>query len=391
MKILVVDDDIKRGESITAHLVETGCAQADEIERVTNSDDAKQLLRAQYFDALLLDVVLPKRENERPSGTNSHDLLEQLHRRPGFKKPGKIIGITSHSSDLGQFRESFGAFCTCVLEAAPRSNAWKPAIEEALQYAIGSQLTRAIADRSMSVLTVHGIRTFGHWQSRFKRLASAHTSDINFQTYRYGYFSVFSFLIPVLRNREVHRFQRHLSNLVEREPERDFVIFSHSFGTYIVARALREIEREGRTLPIRMLVLAGSVLRARFDWSFIKSFGDIRIINDCGTKDFVLWLSDAIAPLLGKAGKTGFHGFNNDSFSNRFFIGGHDLYFKGDNFMKRYWIPLLDLQRPITEVDERVSNVLLDELVEKFIGFCSMVKELVYIGAVIVLAYHFWR
>lgn len=243
----------------------------------------------------------------------------------------------------------------------------------------------------MSVLTVHGIRTFGEWQRRFKRLTSAQTGDIDFQTYRYGYFSVFSFLIPFLRDREVRRFQLHLSNLVEREPERDFVIFSHSFGTYVVARALRKMESDGRMLPVRMLVLSGSVLRARFDWSFIKSFGDVRIINDCGTRDFILWLSDAFAPLLGKAGKTGFHGFNNEKFLNRFFTGGHDLYFRGDNFMKRYWVPLLDLENPVTEVDERTSNVLLDEILEKLVGACSMVKELAYIGGVTTLLFRFWR
>lgn len=389
MKILIVDDDKNRNQSIANYLVETDCAQIDEIFQTTNSDEAKQMLRAQYFDALLLDVVLPKRDGESPSRSNSYELLDQLHRRSIFKKPGKIIGLTSHTSDLGEFRDGFGEFCTCVLEAAPRSNTWKPIIEQTLKYTIGSQLTRATEERSLSLLTVHGIRTFGEWQTRLKRLVSSQTGNIDFQTYRYGYFPVLAFLIPYLRNREVNRFKQHLKSLIEDTPDRDIVIFSHSFGTYIVAQALKKIEADGNRPPVRMLVMSGSVLRARFDWSFSKSFGNFRIVNDCGTSDFILWLSDAFAPLLGKAGKTGFHGFNNEKFLNRFFNGGHDLYFQGDDFMKRYWLPLLDLDRPVTEVDQRKSNLLMDEVLEKFIGGCSMVKELVYILGVITLLFKF--
>lgn len=389
MNILIVDDDEKRSASIADFLIAKNCAEPCEIFLATNSDKAKELLKVKFFDALLLDVVLPKRDKEKASCANSYELLDQLNRRSALKRPGIIIGITSHYSDLGQYRDGFSKFCTSVLEASSRSSSWKSDIEQALKRTIESQLAKLTEDRSLNVLTVHGIRTFGQWQNRLKQLVSTYTGSVDFHNYKYGYFSIFSFLVPFLRNREVKRFKRQIELLIEEAPNRDIIIFCHSFGTYIVVQALKSIQKAGGRPPVKMLVLSGSVLRSDFDWSFAKSFESLRVVNDCGVDDFVLWLSDGLVPLLGKAGKVGFHGFNNDKFLNRFFSGGHGLYFQGDEFMSKYWLPLLDLNRQVVEVDHRVSNILMDEVFEKIVGLMSALKEVIYFLLFVVFLYWF--
>lgn len=388
MKILIVDDDAKRAASVANYLVDNKCALAENVVSVTNTDAARRQLRFQYFDALLLDVVLPKRDQESPSRENSLDLLDQLYRRPGLKRPSTIIALTSHSTDLGDFRNAFGEFCTSVVEAKPSATTWKPQILLALNYSVGSQLSRVTTQRDVTILTVHGIRTFGAWQARLKQITLEHTDSVGFQTYRYGYFSALAFFLPFLREREVRRFFQHLNHVLKGEEQRELVIFSHSFGTYIVAHALRQLEKTTCRPQIRTLVLSGSVLPARFDWSFIRSFSGIRVINDCGTRDLILWLCDAFVPFLGKGGKTGFFGFNNENFLNRFFKGGHGLYFKGDDFMKRFWLPLIDSDQQALEVDERESSLVADEVIDKFVGAMSAIKEVAY---VLIGAYLFAR
>jgi len=391
MKIIIVDDDVKRAVSIAAYLVENRCAVAENVSRVVSADAAKSLLRVQFFDALLLDVVLPKRENEDPSRNNSIDLLDQLHRRPGLKRPPTIIGLTSHSSDLGEFRESFGEYCTSVVEAKASSGSWKLQILKALNYSLGSQLSRATTERNVSILTIHGIRTFGGWQRRLKKIVLDNADDVDFQTYRYGYFSTLAFFLPFLRNREVKRFRQRLDVVLRDHEDRELLIFAHSFGTFIAAHALRQLGKDDQRPSIRTLVLAGSVLPARFNWSFIQKFHGIRVINDCGTRDAILWLCDAFVPLLGKAGRTGFYGFDNDQFVNRFFQGGHDIYFKGDSIMETFWVPLIDADRQIIEIDERKNNVFVDEILDKIVGFLSSIKELSYAAGVAYVLFRIYR
>src|SRR5882762_4353579 len=46
------------------------------------------------------------------------------------------------------------------------------------------------------IVTIHGIRTFGHWQERLEALVSTDSnSDVEFANYKYGYFSIIAFII----------------------------------------------------------------------------------------------------------------------------------------------------------------------------------------------------
>jgi hypothetical protein len=172
-------------------------------------------------------------------------------------------------------------------------------------------------------------------------------------------------------------------------PDKELVIFCHSFGTFIVSNALKRMLQTERLVPVRTIVLAGSVLPSRFDWSFALASKRLRIVNECGIKDYVLCLCDALVPLLGMAGRTGFHGINNQNFVNRFFIGGHDLYFKDTSFFQRYWLPLINPTQPIPDVDERNPNELVNGFFEKAISILSKSKEVLYVIVIVCVLLHF--
>ena len=90
------------------------------------------------------------------------------------------------------------------------------------------------------IITVHGIRTFGQWQERLEALLKrgAHPGErLEVVHYKYGYFSAFAFLSVALRWVAVRRFRAELLSLT-REPCTRVDIVAHSFGTYLVARAL---------------------------------------------------------------------------------------------------------------------------------------------------------
>ncbi|SOE87071.1 Response regulator receiver domain-containing protein [Burkholderia sp. YR290] len=391
MKLLIVDDDRKRRDRLKEYLVDNVNADPADIVVAECVDDAKSILRGIYFDVLILDVVLPKRVNESASAANGLKLLDQIGRASFLKKPEKIVGITAHLSDIHQFRDEFEKHCSVVIEAGNGSDQWRAKIASLLDYTASSRASRTRSGAGPAVLTVHGIQTFGAWQDRLRALVASKTDSISFHNYKYGYFSFLAFLIPFLRSIEVNRLVKHVRGAAEELRGRRLIIFSHSFGTYLVANALEKLLRE-RLIDTEKVtvVLCGSVLNAHHDWTFQKCVKDLSIINDCGDRDYVLWLSRALVLGVGMAGKTGFYGLNGDRLMNRFFIGGHSLYFKGDEFMSRYWLPIiLDDQHRVNPVDFRQPSFYIHGFFEKFVQIVGKLKAGMYFAPIAMLLRHY--
>jgi len=197
------------------------------------------------------------------------------------------------------------------------------------------------------VVTVHGIRTFGEWQQRLERLIKARGPDAEVHNYQYGFFSVLAFILPPLRAIRVWFFRRSLKRIIDRNPSARVTIIGHSFGTHMIGRALaRGFPSPAR--PIEQVILAASVLRQDFDWERLVDDGIVsRIINDCGTDDAVLILSQFCVLFTGMAGRVGFSGLSGVTLFNRYHRGGHSHYFispdgsPSDGFMEKYWLPLI--------------------------------------------------
>src|SRR4051812_32944568 len=119
---------------------------------------------------------------------------------------------------------------------------------------------------SKVVITVHGIRTFGQWQDRLRTLIQQADPSIAVANYGYGYFSVVAFVIPIFRWLAVRAFRARLRKLIAAHPGASFGFVAHSFGTHLVAHALRGMKPS--ELPdIDVVILSGSVLKSAFDWA----------------------------------------------------------------------------------------------------------------------------
>jgi CheY-like chemotaxis protein len=378
MKILIVDDNHQRRADLTNFFVEQCLALRQEIDEVDCVDAARRILRTTYYDALILDVVLPKRKNESPNYRNGINFLEQIARSPVYKKPEKIIGITAHIDDISRYRTAFEKYCFAVIEANSKSVGWKTLVKNSIGYTAASKFARSVDDKNLHVLTIHGIRTFGDWQLRLKQLVNQKLQGISFHSYKYGYFPVVDFLFPSIRNIEVRRLARHLNTLFDEHSDKRFIIFSHSFGTYLIAEALRIRAAEGNEIPVEVLVLSGSVLRENYNWNFAHKRG-VRIVNDCADHDYVLYMSKMFVVGTGMAGKTGFVGFQDASRVNRYFLGGHSGYFKGNDFMKTYWLPLFNVDDHPAEVDLRKISMIRHGVIDRLVSFMGFIKEPTYL------------
>src|SRR5437763_16021115 len=90
------------------------------------------------------------------------------------------------------------------------------------------------------VLTLHGIRTHGHWQNRLGALLRDAGSAAKVRHFKYGVFPVTSYAAPFLRWVNVLRFRRYLERLARANPGARIDIVANSFGTYIVGRTLAQ-------------------------------------------------------------------------------------------------------------------------------------------------------
>jgi hypothetical protein len=238
------------------------------------------------------------------------------------------------------------------------------------------------------VITVHGIRTFGQWQERLEAVTreAVKTDDqIKFKHKHYGYFSVLKFLNPFARRTEARRFSVELAELLDDRTSSGFdrvCLVGHSFGTHIIAHALRALSDDLQK-KVDTVILSGSVLSTRYPWENLLGSRVIRVVNDCGTRDWILPLN-AILPFgSGVAGRNGFEGITESEFRNRYFSFGHSGYFykpssrsevSDDNwFLKKYWVPLLVRDDAIEPCDER-GDGLLSGLVTSFVARTEQLK-----------------
>jgi hypothetical protein len=233
------------------------------------------------------------------------------------------------------------------------------------------------------VITIHGIRTFGQWQKRLATLIRKCDPATNVVSYKYGYFSAIAFLIPPLRWLATRRFRLELERIARNHPNTRLNVVAHSFGTHMVGWGLYRIPKHRRP-RINTIVLAGSVLKPEFQWAELIDGGTVyRVINDCGNHDWILVLSQIVVLFTGMAGRIGFSGRIDDRFMNRFFNGGHSHYFrrKGqefDDFMSRYWVPVLTTNQPPEEVDQRESTGSLQGILITVLQNFEPVKLTIY-------------
>ncbi len=199
------------------------------------------------------------------------------------------------------------------------------------------------------VILVHGIQTTGLWHESLRRLLEDKQQGVVVHGHNYGVVSVATLVMPWRRTPKIRHFNEELLAVTTSESWDRIDIVAHSFGTYIVAQGLLQLDRDGRAskLPrINTLVLAGSVLPAKYPWRELVSRRVDRIVNDCGIYDKALLLTIFPIPGLGLAGRAGFEGFTGHDLVNRWFAFGHSGFFAkaGDGaptFMESWWLSLL--------------------------------------------------
>jgi CheY-like chemotaxis protein len=385
-KVLLVDDNINRIKKFQEKILSIRESSFIDLVICHTADKARELCKTTRYDILILDVLLPKKIGMKANKEVGINLLNDLNRRKQFSFPNNIIGITANINDITEFREKFLEHAVTVLEAPINQTIWIEKIKDIILNTMETYLAEEQKNDKI-VISLHGIRTLGTWQNIFSDFINEKTKGIEHHSFKYGFFGLLFFIFPIIRIFHSKKFIKKIENIINKNSDKEIYIFAHSYGTYIISKLLEKNSK----IRINTLFLSGSVLPSNYD--IYKKFEDRvdKIINDCGINDFVLVINKLLVPFLGDAERIGFSGVNNKQIINRFFQGGHSLYFKNyknKNFMEYYWIPYLIDSKELSIIDERKDTLLLD-FIEPLLTFLSMIKDLAFISLIFYLLYSY--
>jgi hypothetical protein len=115
------------------------------------------------------------------------------------------------------------------------------------------------------LFTIHGVNTKAFWNSKFAPLASS--QGWIFAPFLYKG-PILLLICPSMRKKVVDQFNDYYYELSKKYEVTSASIVAHSFGTYIVAKyLLNHLYQDSLPIEIDSIVLTGSIINERYNWS----------------------------------------------------------------------------------------------------------------------------
>jgi len=338
LRVLVVEDSPYKANIAKSIAIENGLHD-ENIIVAECVQQAVSLLKNNSFSIMVLDMNLPIRKKGKAKSDAGISILKMLESED-LNVPTSVIGVTGYTNLNEQYSDFFETR-DFILFDSKSSDKWEKALDNKLKWFIKEQRAHDKHSPDKVVVTVHGIRTAGKWQKKLEQQIAKIDPTIKAVPFEFNNISSVKLLNPISRRKIASNFSGQLFELMRKHPESEFYLFSHSFGTYLLAKALKNLASENSP-KIKCVILAGSVLKRTFKWHKIRENLKINtIVNDCGVDDKVLLLSDIFGLGLGMAGRVGFDTFKSESVVNREHFGGHSFFEKNSKFYEKYWLPMI--------------------------------------------------
>ncbi|MCR5868505.1 hypothetical protein [Aquincola sp. J276] len=226
------------------------------------------------------------------------------------------------------------------------------------------------------VISLHGFNTPGAWQKWIQACFDEVKLGLEHRPDDYGHVGLRGLLNPVERTAEVQRFLQWYEALVYRANLHDSPpsVIAHSFGSYIVARAMEENPQ----VRFRRIVFCGSIVRRDYDWGARIESGQVeRVLNEYSRRDIWARVAEWVIADGGSAGAKGFDNTAGGAVVQREYpFWRHSSYFYNLH-QRESWMPFLARQRDppvVVQGRQRVRNY-------RFYTFISALAALIGVAA----------
>lgn len=127
IKVLIVDDNKDKILALENELMSSGVAKND-IHSAEHSVDARKLLSTNFYDLLLLDLILPSRNGAKESAETGLDLLRQIMEDGDLPPPRNIVGVTADEQALLAYEQEFRNLTIQILLYDTNQNEWRTSL-----------------------------------------------------------------------------------------------------------------------------------------------------------------------------------------------------------------------------------------------------------------------
>lgn len=171
IKILILDDSDRKIDYVKKVLIE-GCGLQEEHIVVAKSvSGGREAVTKDYFDLVLLDLVLPNFDNEDPLDDGGLSFIRGIIATDSrIKMPTQIIGLTEKEYAYEKEKDEFQSLLFSVIQCKQGQSNWIDKLRQAVNYAI--RCKQAIETRLKSQ-TQYDIAVICAISEEFKQMLSA--------------------------------------------------------------------------------------------------------------------------------------------------------------------------------------------------------------------------
>jgi nucleoside phosphorylase/CheY-like chemotaxis protein len=133
VKALIVEDDSAKLQ-LVANVLRQSVSGEIEIETANDVGQAKRLLTKDQFDIAVLDISLPIMSGEDSTPLAGLELMEEVSRRPKYKKPGHIVGLTGYPAQYADSLPRFNNEMWSLIFFDRTSEEWSDQLSRKVRY-----------------------------------------------------------------------------------------------------------------------------------------------------------------------------------------------------------------------------------------------------------------
>lgn len=124
IKVLVVDDLQSKRERIVKAILDNHDILEKNITQAKCVNEAKKILYREYFDLMILDLVLPIEEGGESSAKNATGFLSNIEINPSIHPPIHIVGISGYKDQVEEHHQDFSKKLWNLIDYEENSSTW---------------------------------------------------------------------------------------------------------------------------------------------------------------------------------------------------------------------------------------------------------------------------
>ncbi len=129
IKILIVDDlQIKR-EKILKAILDNHDILEKNITQAKCVNEAKKILYHEYFDLMILDLVLPVEVGGESNAKNATGFLNNIEINPSIHPPIHIVGISGYKDQVEEHHQDFSKKLWNLIDYEESSSTWEDQLQ----------------------------------------------------------------------------------------------------------------------------------------------------------------------------------------------------------------------------------------------------------------------